>query len=128
MSLVTLEKRLTRVEKEAAAMLKPYEPKSSLLLPGVTEDASEAEQQRFAAELKQAQAAYDLVIVLQPVKPKLHRQRHGVEFVNSPLEAQLAVASHNPSQRGHANQLGDILDGLSGNVFKPVPIAMQPKS
>lgn len=128
MSLVTLEKRLTRVEKEAAAMRKTFKPKSSLLLAGVTEDASEAEQQRFAAELKQAQATYDLVIVLQPVKPKLHRQRPGVEFVNSQLEAQLAVATNNPSVQGNANQLGDILDGLSGNVFKPVPVAMQPKS
>jgi len=128
MSLATLEKRLSRVEKDAAHILTPEKPKTSVLLRGITEDATEAEQKRFAVELKNAKARYDLVIVLQPVKPKHHIHRPGIEFVNNELEADLAVATNLPSEQGLTNRLADVLDGLSGNVFNPVPWAMQPKS
>lgn len=70
MSLVTLEKRLARLEKEAAAVLNPEPFKTTTLVAGVSDCATPTERQAYAERLAKAHAQFDKVIVLVPVKPK----------------------------------------------------------
>lgn len=47
----------------------------------------------------------------------------GVEYFDSPLEAELALAKSLPSRSGVGTRLDDLMPEILGNVFGPVPEA-----
>lgn len=113
-----LERRISRLEDEV--LPKPKPTVTVLTEPGPDDDA-----ETIAAYLnKLAQAKHSLgrVIVVQFMDgARLERENvDGVTYVRHEWEAQMLLLNGQPSERGNANRLDDVLKGLSGNVMGAV--------
>jgi len=111
-----LQRRLARLED--VLLPKPRRRVSMFCEPA--DDAPAEDWTAYEAQVEEAKARGDFVILLVPMKPTDRpRTEKGVTYCGSEFEAQLAAASMHPSRRGNKSLLSDVLEDLHGNVFEP---------
>ena len=112
-----LQRRLTRLEN--VLLPKPQRRVSMFCEPA--DDAPGEDWAAYEAQVDEAKARGDFVILLVPMKQTDRpRSKKGVTYCGSQFEAQLAAASMHPSKLGNKSALDDVLKSLPGNVIGPV--------
>ena len=69
--------------------------------------ATDEDRKRYASELAEAEAECDMVIILTDLKPLPPYQEGKRMYVGDETSAQIQMAAHLPSRRGHGSLLHD---------------------
>lgn len=84
--------------------------------------ATDEDRKRYASELAEAEAECDMVIILTDLKPLPPYQEGKRMYVGDETTAQIQMAAHLPSKRGHGTLLHDLVQDAakSGRVIQAV--------
>lgn len=108
-----LRRRLNQIEAEV--LPKPETPWVRLIEPDA--GASEAEREKYAADLAEARAARANIFIRRLVDPPAHEtEEDGTRVFGNEVEMEIAILAAQPSKEGNRNLLEDIFKGRSGAV------------
>lgn len=112
---MTLKRRLAKLE----ALINPQREPLPTVLQEPGEGATDEERAQFEQELSAARAAGGAVLVVVK-KSATGRDGEGIRYVTA-AHAAIIMLSLQPSTKGKASALDDLLSSLSGNVLGVSP-------
>lgn len=121
MTLSSIERRLAKLE---LASMPPPEKKVRMLAEPL-EGATDEDRERYARELAEAEAECDMVIILTDLKPLRPYEEGKRMYVGDKTTAQIQMAAHLPSERGHGSLLHDIVQDVSKSARVLLPVTMR---